>query len=607
MVGAHMTTPYEAPLGLMRLALRQAAHDAGLPPAPAHIEQLDDTADAVLEGAGRIAREVLSPLNGSGDSNGSRLDGFAVSTPPGFIEAWRQFRDDGWPSLSAPEDCGGQGLPLLLSAAATEIWGGANLAFAMCPETAVGAIIALRAHGSAELQAQYLEPLVSGEWTAAMSLTEPQAGSDLSTLRTLAVPDLAAPNPAGSAGAWKLTGRKIFISWGDHDLAQNIVHLVLARTPDAPPGTRGLSLFLVPKRLRDGDGWRDNDIHAVSLEHKMGIKASPTCVMALGDQGGARGWLIGELHNGLGCMFTLMNHMRIGVGLHSTGLAERARQLALAYAAERVQGRDAAGKSVAIIEHPDVRRMLLTMNALTQAARGLAYTAAAALDLAHDPGTAPDVHARAERRLGLLTPVVKAWCSEVAVEVSSLGVQVHGGMGYMNECEASQIYRDARIGPIFEGTNYIQSQDLLLRKIARDGGQALDELLTDIDTAAATLPTGPAPGSALRDALPACCAQLRATTRALIGRLKTADAAGSLQLAGSLAHPLLQWLGTLCGAWQWALSVARVAEERSEFAEAVRDHADFYATQVLPRAQGLAAIVEGGGETVIARARPAVM
>ena len=589
-----MTNAYQAPLNLMRLALYQAAHDAGLPPAVAHTENLGDTADAVLEGAGQIAQELLSPLNRVGDAEGCRIEGTTVSTPTGFKDAWAQFRDNGWPSLSAPPECGGQGLPMLLSAAATEIWGGSNLAFAMAAETAVGAILALQTHGSEELQSQYLEPLASGKWTAAMSLTEPQAGSDLSTLRTLAEPD---------GETWKLTGRKIFISWGDHDFADNIVHLVLARTPDAPPGTRGLSLFLVPKKLQEGDGWVDNDIQAVSLEHKMGIKASPTCVMALGDNGGARGWLVGELHNGLGCMFTLMNHMRIGVGLHSTGLAERARQLALSYAAERVQGRNAKGVPVAIIEHADVRRMLLTLNALAHAARGLAYTAAAALDVAHAPQTPDEVRARAERRLGLLTPVVKAWCSDTAVEASSLAVQVHGGMGYMSEYEVSQVYRDARIGPIFEGTNYIQSQDLLLRKIARDGGSALEELLGDIERSAAALPAG----SALQTALPTACARLRDSTQALLARLKALDNAGQVTLAGSVALSYLSWLGTLCGAWQWALSVKRVDGELSAFAQAVRDHAEFYAAQVLPRVTGLAAVVEAGGEAVIARTQPTAL
>src|SRR5580658_6489475 len=469
-----MTAPYEAPLDLIKAAQEQAARRCGFSATAEHEEVLGDTATAVLEGAARLAREVLSPLNRVGDAQGAHLSPTGVITAAGFPAAWRKFCADGWPALAAPEAWDGQALPMLIAAATTEIWGGANLAFAMLPETSVGAVEVLTVHGEETLRRLYIPPLVSGEWTAAMSLTEPQAGSDLSTVRTLARP---------ARDSWLLFGRKIYISWGEHDMADNIVHLVLARTPDAPPGVKGLSLFLVPRRLQENGAWHANDLSAASLEHKMGIRASPTCAMVLGENSGARGWLVGKLHNGLGCMFTLMNHMRIGVGLHSTGVAERARQLALGYAAERRQGRDAQGAQRPIIEHADVRRMLLTMNVLTHAARCLAYCAAAALDLVHDELTAAAARARAERRLGLLTPLVKAWASDIAVEV-------HGGTGYVDDCEASQIYRDARIGPVFEGTNFIQAQDLLGRKILRDHAVAFGELLTHVEAAAEALAAG---------------------------------------------------------------------------------------------------------------------
>jgi alkylation response protein AidB-like acyl-CoA dehydrogenase len=564
-----MTAPYEAPLPLIRAAQEQAARRCGFSPTAQHEEVLGETSSAVLEAAARMAREVLSPLNRSGDAQGARLSAAGVTTAAGFPQAWQKFCTDGWPALAAPLAWGGQALPMLLAAATTEIWGGANLAFAMLPESAVGAVEVLRVHADPTLRSGYLPALVSGEWPAAMSLTEPQAGSDLSTVRTLARPD---------GDSWLLTGRKIFISWGEHDLADNIVHLVLARTPDAPPGVKGLSLFLVPRRLPQAGDWLANDLRAVSLEHKMGIRASPTCTMVLGENAGARGWLVGALHNGLGCMFTMMNHMRIGVGLHSTGVAERARQLALAYAAERRQGRDAQGAQRPIIEHADVRRMLLTMGVLTHAARCLAYGAAAALDVVHDTQTDPPTRARAERRLGLLTPLVKAWASDIAVEVSSLAVQVHGGTGYVDDCEASQIYRDARIGPVFEGTNFIQAQDLLGRKILRDGAQGFEELLVQIEQAANALPAG----APLRAPLLSECVALRHFVRQLLDAASTHP-----EVVGGVAYPFLQWLGVVAGAWQWALA-----------AHAMPDHAEFYAAHILPRARSHAAIVAGGSDII---------
>jgi alkylation response protein AidB-like acyl-CoA dehydrogenase len=572
-----MTASYEAPLNLIRDALEQAARRCGFDPTALHEEYLGETAAAVLEGAARMAREVLSPLNRSGDAQGSKLSPTGVTTAEGFPSAWQKFCADGWPALAAPQDFGGQALPMLISAAATEIWGGANLAFAMLPETSVGAVIVLAAHAPPALRSRYITPLVSGEWTAAMSLTEPQAGSDLSTVRTLARPE---------GDSWLLTGRKIFISWGEHDMADNIVHLVLARTPGAPPGVAGLSLFLVPRRLEINGAWRDNDLRAASLEHKMGIRASPTCAMVLGENTGARGWLVGALHNGLGCMFTLMNHMRIGVGLHSTGVAERARQLALAYAAERRQGRDAHGAQRPIIEHADVRRMLLTMTVLTHAARCLAYCAAAALDLVHAEETEAATRARAERRLGLLTPLVKAWASDVAVEVSSLGVQVHGGTGYVDDCEASQLYRDARIGPVFEGTNFIQARDLLGRKILRDEALAFGELMAQIELDAAAL----AASSPLRASLASECASLRRCVAQLLIATPTQP-----ELVGSIAYPFLQWLGVVAGAWQWAIAARGSGQ-------AVLDQAEFYAQHIVPRGRAFEVIVAGGAD-IIGRAK----
>jgi len=573
-----MPRPFEAPLPTMRAALERAARTARLERVPGCTDTLADVAGTVLEGAARIAREVLSPLNGSGDAAGCRIAPEGVVTPAGFREAYRRFRADGWPSLAAPESLGGQALPRLLGAAATEMWGGANLAFAMCPEAAVGAIEALCAHASPELAERYARPLVTGEWTAAMAMTEPQSGSDLSTIRALAT-------PAGDE--WRLVGRKIFISWGDHDLAQNIVHLVLARTPGAPPGLRGLSLFVVPKGVPGADGRLErNDLRAVSLEHKMGIHASPTCVMAYGEREGARAFLVGPPGGGIGCMFTMMNTMRLGVGLHSTGLAERAFQLARDYAQERLQGRDASGGQRPIIEHADVRRMLLTMKVLTHASRGLAYTAAATLDVAHS-ALEPAERERAAQRASLLTPLVKAWCSDTAVEVASLGVQVHGGAGYIEESEIAQVYRDARIGPIFEGTNYIQALDLIGRKVIRDGGAALESLLEEIEASARAL-TGEADWPArLREE----CGALRAAARTLV-----AASAREPQLPGCIAQPFLQWLAVVAGGWQWALTAleagGRAGTDPAQ--RALLDAARFYAAHILPRARLHAAQVASG-------------
>ena len=395
--------PYEAPLAGQRLAIEQACCASGLSDVPAVRETVTDVADTVLDSAGRFARDVLSPLNPIGDRTPTRLEAGHVVTPPGFKEAYRRFCADGWTSVAAPAQYGGQGLPHVISAGPTEMWAGANLSFAMCPELTVGVVAALQAHASAALCDLFLPPLIRGELTATMCLTEPQAGSDLAGIRTRAEAD---------GDAWRLFGRKIFISWGDHDLAENIIHLVLARINGAPQGVQGLSLFLVPKILRSANQAERNDIDVLALEHKMGIRSSATCALVLGERDGARGWLVGEPNAGLACMFTVMNLMRLGVGLHSVGLAERALQLARAYAGTRQQGRGATGPNRPIIEHADVRRMLLTMKSLVHAARCVAYTAAAFIDLAHAQSLGEAERAAADRLASLLTPIVKAWVSE---------------------------------------------------------------------------------------------------------------------------------------------------------------------------------------------------
>ncbi|UVO52833.1 acyl-CoA dehydrogenase [Sphingomonas sp. SUN039] len=429
-----------------------------------------DLVDAVVAGAGQFAAGYFAPLNRIGDVVGAKWAAGRVVTPPGFREAYQAYVEGGWGSLDGPEEAGGQALPFALATVVLEDLGSANMAFALCPMLTVGAIEAIQTHGSDEQKRAYLPKLVSGEWTGTMNLTEPQAGSDVGALRTSATP--------ASDGSWLINGSKIYITFGDHDLTENIVHLVLARTPDAPRGTKGISLFLVPKFRPDTDGnfTIANDVRCVSIEHKLGINASPTCTMAFGDGGDCRGWLIGPEMGGMRAMFTMMNNARLNVGLQGVQIGERATQAAIAYARDRVQGKP-------IIEHPDVRRMLMRMKALTQGARALIYAAAGDVDRAK----AGDENAR--RRVEILTPLAKSWGTDVGCEVASLGIQVHGGMGFVEETGAAQHYRDIRIAPIYEGTNGIQAADLVGRKLALDGGSAIAELLVDIRADGANVPT----------------------------------------------------------------------------------------------------------------------
>ncbi|HEY8564060.1 MAG TPA: acyl-CoA dehydrogenase [Beijerinckiaceae bacterium] len=457
-------TTYRAPVAEMLHTMRSVAGldralDGGL-----YGDLSLDLVETILEEGAKFAGEVLAPLNRVGDTKGTPFKDGKVTMPPGFKEAYKAWTEGGWNALPGPVEYGGQGLPVLLNSACVEMWNAANMSFGLGPVLTMGGIEALEKHGSEELKQRYLAKLVSGEWTATMNLTEPQAGSDLSALRSRA-------EPVGD-GTYKITGSKIYITYGEHDLTDNIVHLVLARLPDAPTGTRGISLFLVPKVLPDGSV---NDVRCNGIEHKMGIHASPTCTMIYGDRGGAVGWLIGQENRGLACMFTMMNNARLAVGLQGVAIAERAYQQALAYAQERRQGRaaiSAAEGMSAIIEHADVKRMLLTMKGLTAAARAICYMTAAGLDEAHGAG---DEGARktAHERASLLTPVAKAFSSDIGIEVASLGIQVHGGMGFVEETGAAQHLRDARIAAIYEGTNGIQAIDLVTRKLPLAGGETV--------------------------------------------------------------------------------------------------------------------------------------
>jgi acyl-CoA dehydrogenase len=534
---------YRAPVNDMLLALN---HGAGLQAAvqAGHYGDFDaDITAAVLEEAGRFASDVLAPLNRVGDENGIKLENDEVTTAPGWPDAYQRWAAAGWNAVSGPETFGGQGLPLAINAACTEIWSASNIAFGLCPLLTLSAIEALDAHGSDELKKIYLEKLVSGEWTGTMQLTEPQAGSDVGALRTRA-------EPAGD-GSYRIKGTKIFITYGDHDMTDNIVHFVLARLPDAPAGTRGISLFLIPKFLVNADGslGQRNDIYVSGVEHKLGMHASPTCTMTMGDKGGAIGYLVGEENRGMQCMFTMMNQARLGVGLEGVGIADRAYQQALAFAQERRQGRaignanDQAGNGPdPIIVHPDVKRMLMQMRALTAAARTICYATAVALDVSVRARDAK-VRADAAARGALLTPIAKAFSTDIGNEVASLGVQIHGGMGFIEETGAAQHLRDARITPIYEGTNGIQSIDLVTRKLAANGGASVWALLDELTgivkrVEASNDPAFGTSGAKLRDAL----GSLERTSRWLLERVTSAP---NDALAG--ATPYLRLFGSTLG------------------------------------------------------------
>ena len=589
---------YSAPLRDMQFVLRELAPLDEVTRLPGCGDVTLDVADAILQEAGKLAAGVLSPLNASGDREGARAKDGEVFTATGWRDAYRQFVDGGWNALSCEPEHGGQGVPRLVSALVEEMWNGANVSFALCPMLTRGAIEAIELCGSEALKRTYLPKLISGEWAGTMVLTEPQAGSDLAAVRTRAVPH--------GDGTYRLEGQKIFITYGEHDLTENIVHLVLARLPDAPEGVKGISLFVVPKFLLDEDGrpGARNDVRCVSLEHKLGIHASPTAMLAFGDKDGAVGWLVGEENRGLEYMFVMMNAARFSVGLEGIGLSERAYQLALAYARERVQGTELGTRSrekVAIVRHPDVRRMLMLMKSRTEAMRALACVVAAAMDTAR---CHPDAERRAQSQgfVDLMIPVVKGWITESAIEIASLGVQVHGGMGYVEETGAAQLLRDVRITTIYEGTTGIQGADLVGRKVARDGGEAIRGVIAEMREVGAELE------QERSDTLSAVAARLRDGIAALEQAVQfvVTTYRADLRKASVGAVPFLELFGVVAGGWQTARAALvahrHLAAGRGDpgFLRAKLGTARFYADHVLVRAPGLARTVVTGAEGALA-------
>ena len=595
-------TVYQAPLDDMRFVLNELADLDGVSKLPGLGDATPDVVDAILEEAGKLAAEALAPLNKSGDEEGCVLENGVVTTPKGFPEAYAKFIEGGWNGVPFDPEYGGMGLPYLVTAATFEIWQGANMAFAICPTLTQAAVELLEIHGSGELKGVFMAKLVSGEWTGTMNLTEPQAGSDLSKVRTQTARD------GENAGHYRITGQKIFITHGEHDLTENIIHMVLARSPDGPEGIKGLSLFVVPKFLIKDDGslGARNDIRCLSLEHKMGINGSPTCVMSFGEGGGvdggggAVGYLLGEENWGIEYMFTMMNNARLAIGVEGVGVAERAYQHARDYAAERVQSRAIGGAassdSVTIDHHPDVRRMLLSMRAQTEAMRALALYAAAQLDAAKRH---PDEARRkdAQARVDLLIPVVKAWSTDTAIDVANTGIQVLGGAGYIEESGAAQYLRDVRITAIYEGTNGIQALDLVGRKVARDRGAAVQALIADMRT---TVPAGQDGDDmgVIRDALSDGIDALSEATDWIVETFPEAPEA-----AAAGAVPYLKLMGIVAGGWLMARA-ARTAAKRLEkgddspFYPEKMVSARFYADHILVQAPALAATVTRGWAAV---------
>ena len=588
---------YNAPLKDMQFVLTELANLAEINALPGCEDATPDTVEAVLEENAKFCRDVIAPLNRVGDKDPSYWKDGTVTTTKGFREAFKAYAEAGWQGVQHPQDFGGQGLPKLVATPCMEMLHGANLSFALVALLSDGAIEALLTAGSDAQKARFLEPLVSGRWTGTMNLTEPQAGSDLAAVRTRAEPQ--------GDGTYKLFGTKIYITYGDHDMTENIVHLVLARTPDAPPGVKGISLFIVPKFMINDDGslGERNDVACVSIEHKLGIKASPTAVLQFGDNGGAVGTLVGEENRGLEYMFIMMNAARFGVGIHGVGLAEHAYQGAVAFAKDRIQSRDVAGSSgsVTIIHHPDVRRMLMSMRSQTEAARALAYVGAALSDLAHHH---PD---EATRTANLaiyeyLVPVIKGWSTEMSEQVARDGVQVHGGMGFIEETGAAQHYRDAKILTIYEGTTAIQANDLVGRKTVRDGGAVARALIAQIRDVERQLGEAQnADFSAIAQRLQEGSAALEQVVEYVVANIKTDVKA---VFAGSVTY--LKLAGIVLGGWQMARA-ALAAQKRLDagegdaaFYRAKIGTARFFADHILSQAPGLRTSIVDGAAGVLA-------
>ncbi|WP_108881633.1 acyl-CoA dehydrogenase family protein [Anderseniella sp. Alg231-50] len=545
-------------------------------------ELSDDVVAAILEEAGKFAANVVAPLNRDGDQHGCTLDPDtnSVATAPGWQAAYKQWCEAGWASLPCDEALGGQGLPIMVSLAVQELWNTASNAYGIGTLLTQGAVETIEAHGSDRLKQQFLPKMVAGDWTGTMNLTEPQAGSDLSGVRSQA--------KALDDGSYAVTGTKIYITYGEHDLTENIIHLVLARLPDAPEGTRGISMFLVPKFLVDeaGNPTRRNDVKCIGLEHKLGIHASPTCTMRFGDDGGAVGWLVGDEGRGLNCMFTMMNNARLHVGMQGVAIAERAYQQALAYAHERRQGRNKGdAEPMPIIEHPDVRRMLMDMKAKTQAARSICYLTARAIDMSRLAASEAERADNADLA-ALLTPVTKAFSTDIGVEVASDGVQVHGGMGYIEETGAAQHLRDARITPIYEGTNGIQALDLVTRKVALRGGETLSKLIGEMRKTASALGSD-------ADGLSQAIEALESASREVGSWLASGD-----ERALASATPYLRLFGLTAGAFGLARAALAARGRNAPQAEASARMLAYFSAMHVPQVAGLAAMVRDGSQAI---------
>ncbi len=586
--------PYNPPIHDMSFLLNDLGMLPQVSSLPGYEEADAELVDALLNEAGKLSSEVLAPLNKSGDEQGATFENGVVRTADGFADAYQTYVEGGWNALTCNTEYGGQQMPSLIGTAVMEMFTSANMAWSLCPILTVGAIESLEVYGTEELKKTYLPKLISGEWPGTMNLTEPHAGSDLAELRCQAVPE---------GDHYRIHGQKIFISYGEHDMTDNIIHMVLARLPDAPEGTRGISLFLVPKMLVEEDGslGQRNDLRCASVEHKLGIHASPTCVMAFGDNEGAVGYLVGEKNEGLKAMFTMMNMARFNVGLQGVSIAERAYQQARDFAKERVQGRVDGGGSdkVSIINHPDVRRMLMSIKAQTEAMRALAYDTAVQFDISKRH---PDEAARAgaQARLDLLTPIVKAWSTDLGVELSSTAVQIHGGMGFIEETGISQHYRDSRIAPIYEGTNGIQARDLVGRKVLRDQGKTAKSYIAEmraIGDAAAGLEAPCAEiGSNLVRAIDAL-------TEATDWLIENGGKTPALAFAGATAY--LELFGNVAGgammtrAASAASAALEVGNGNQDFYKTKLATARFYAEHVLPKSEGLAASITKGADSFL--------